>query len=255
MRKWINSFSAPLLLVTMWGCGPSKDEWEAKLREVDDLKAQMTELKKEYEERIGKLKAENDKMKGSLDDLTKARMSLEDLVKDLNRQQEQAKKRLAMFQNMLSKFKKLIEAGKLKVKIRNGKMVLELPSAVLFPSGSAELSNEGENTLAEVAPVLVTFGEREFQVVGHTDNVPIKTRKFPSNWELSTARAVSVVKFLQEQGVPPENISASGYSEYQPVADNTDEEGRASNRRIEIVVMPNLEELPNLGDLESLLGD
>jgi len=236
-------------------CGPSKDEWNAKLKEIEDLKSQMADMKARYEEMMEKLRNENDSMKSKLAELSEAKTSLEDLVKQLNKQQEQAKKRLEMFKNMMAKFKSLIEAGKLKVKIRNGKMLLELPSAVLFESGKADLSPEGKATLDEVAPVLASFKDREFQVVGHTDNVPIKTSKFPSNWELSTARAVSVVKYLQDKGVPPTSLSAGGYSEFQPVADNSDEAGKAANRRIEIVVMPNLEELPDLSDLENLLKE
>lgn len=253
MQKLAYVITGSVLFALASGCGYSQEEWDDKLAEIGDLKAQLADLESEYREKIDDLQADNDSMKSKLDELTQARISLEDLVKKLNKQQEQAKKRLAMFQDMLLKFKSLIEAGKLKVEIRNGKMVLVLPSAVLFPSGKALLSNDGEATLAEVAPVLISITGREFQIVGHTDNVPIKKKRFPSNWELSTARAVSVVKFLQEQGVSPQSVSAAGYSEYQPVADNTDQEGKAANRRIEIVVMPNLEELPDLGELENLL--
>jgi len=255
MKRFACLFAGLAVTAMLWSCGYSQEEWDQKLAEIADLKAQLQDLKDNYEDMIDELQGENDEMKGKLDELTAAKISLEDLVKQLNKQSEQAKKRLEMFQNMLAKFKSLIEAGKLKVKIRDGKMVLELPSAVLFPSGSAMLSEEGQATLAEVAPVLSSIPDREFQIVGHTDTVPIKTKKFPSNWELSTARAVSVVKFLQDQGVSPEQISAGGYSEYKPVADNESEEGKAENRRIEIVVMPNLEELPDLGDLENLLED
>jgi chemotaxis protein MotB len=255
MKRYAGFIAGLVLVAFVAGCGPSQEEYDAKLKEIDDLKAQMQDLKAKYEDMLDELKGENEEMKGKLDELTQAKVDLEDLVQQLNKQQEQAKKRLEMFTNMLAKFKSLIEAGKLSVKIRNGKMVLELPSAVLFPSGSADLSEDGQATLSEVAPVLASFTDREFQVVGHTDTVPIKTKKFPSNWELSTARAVAVVKFLQDQGVPATSLSAGGYSEYQPVADNESEEGKASNRRIEIVVMPNLEELPDLGDLEKLLTE
>ncbi len=155
---------------------------------------------------------------------------------------------------MLEKFKALIEGGKLKVKIKGGKMMLELPSAILFESGKADLSEMGKATLSEVAAVLVDIPDREFQVAGHTDNVPIKSNKFPSNWELSTARAVEVVKFLQAMGVQPTSLSAAGYAEYKPSVGNDTEDGKAQNRRIEIILMPNLDELPDLSSLESELG-
>jgi chemotaxis protein MotB len=155
---------------------------------------------------------------------------------------------------MLAKFKSLIKAGKLNVKIRRGKLVLELPSAVLFESGKADLSKDGAATLKEVAKVLSKIRRREFQVAGHTDTVPIKSANYESNWELSTARALTVVKFLQDNRVKPDLLSAAGYSQYQPAATNTTEKGKAQNRRIEIVLMPNLDELPDLSDLEKELS-
>jgi chemotaxis protein MotB len=96
--------------------------------------------------------------------------------------------------------------------------------------------------------VLKQIANRDFQVAGHTDNIPVRGR-FPSNWELSTARAVTVSRFLQGQGVDPAHLSAAGYAEFQPAADNGTPEGRQQNRRIEIVLMPSLDELPDLSSL------
>ena len=176
------------------------------------------------------------------------------IIEELKKKEEQAAKRLATLKNMLGKFQSMIESGKLKVKIKNGKMILELPSAILFKSGKAKLSEQGQQTLTEVAAVLATIPDREFQVAGHTDDVPLgKGSKFATNWHLSTARAVEVVIFLQEMGVPATSLSAAGYSEYQPAASNDTDEGKAQNRRIEIVLMPNLDELPDLSDLEKEL--
>src|SRR5690606_18011297 len=130
------------------------------------------------------------------------------------------------------------------------RMVVELPEAVLFDSGKANLKEDGKKILAELGPVLAGLENRELQVGGHTDNVPIKTARFPSNWELSAARAVTVARLLTDSGVDPKRISAAGYAETQPVADNEDDQGRAQNRRIEIALLPNLEELPDLSALE-----
>jgi chemotaxis protein MotB len=129
-------------------------------------------------------------------------------------------------------------------------MVVELAENILFDSGKSDLKAEGKTALTEVASVLASIAGREFQVTGHTDNVPIKSAKFPSNWELSTARAVTVTRYLSENGVPAERVSAAGFAETQPVASNDTPEGRAQNRRIEIVLMPNLEELPDLSALQ-----
>jgi chemotaxis protein MotB len=130
-------------------------------------------------------------------------------------------------------------------------MVVELPDNVLFDSGDAELKDTGETTLGEVAQVLRTIEGRQFQVAGHTDSVPIRSRRFPSNWHLSTARAVTVASYLMQQGIAPDHISAAGYADTQPVESNETDEGRSRNRRIEIQLVPNLDELPDLSSLMS----
>ena len=98
-------------------------------------------------------------------------------------------------------------------------------------------------TVKQVAAGLKTLPTRRFQVAGHTDNVPIQTARFSSNWELSTARAVQVARFLVAQGVKPEELSAAGYGEFDPIAPNAEPSGRARNRRIEITLQPNIDEL------------
>jgi chemotaxis protein MotB len=109
---------------------------------------------------------------------------------------------------------------------------------------------EGQKALTKVAQVLNGVSDRAFLVAGHTDNVPIKTARYPSNWELSTERAVNVVQLLiKKGGMSPKVLSAAGYSEHDPVVPNTDEKNRAQNRRIEIVLQPNLSDLPSLDDL------
>jgi len=250
MKKIVLAF---VLVAFTAACGPSKDEWQAAQKQIDDLKAQLADLKAKDEARISELETENQQLKDAIAKLQGEKFDLETLVTKLEEAENAAKKRLETFEKMLAQFKSLIDAGKLKVKIKKGKMMLELPSAVLFPSGSAKLSDAGKETLAEVAGVLAQIPDREFQVAGHTDNVPIKGGAFKNNWELSTARAVSVVSYLQENGVQATALSAAGYSEFQPEAENTTEDGKAMNRRIEIILMPNLSELPNMSDLEKML--
>jgi chemotaxis protein MotB len=161
-----------------------------------------------------------------------------------------AAKRLAEYNSMLKQLKSMIDSGKLKVRIVRNKMVIELPEAVLFASGSAKLKTEGVRVLAELGPVLASIKGREFQVGGHTDNKPIRTKRFPSNWELSGARAIDVTQLLIEYGVPTTRVSAAAYADSQPVADNETKEGRALNRRIEIALQPNLDELPDLSSFQ-----
>lgn len=124
-------------------------------------------------------------------------------------------------------------------------LVIRLNNAVLFESGSAEIKKH-EQTLDEVASILNT-ADNYIRIEGHTDNTPIRRSNYASNWELSTARAVNVVKlFINKNNFPPEKLIAVGYGEYKPVADNETAEGRSSNRRIDIIVLSakynNLEE-------------
>ncbi|HEY6461539.1 MAG TPA: OmpA family protein, partial [Polyangiaceae bacterium] len=141
------------------------------------------------------------------------------------------------------KFKTMIDAGQLKLATRNGRLVIQLPNDVLFDSGQTAIKPAGRDALLQVAKVLATVPGRTFQVAGDTDDVPIQNARFASNWELSTARAVEVVKLLVTQGIAPGVLSAAGYGQFDPVASNDSPDGRAKNRRIEITLQPNLDEL------------
>jgi len=154
-------------------------------------------------------------------------------------------KRLAAFKAMTDKFRKMIDSGRLQVVLRHGRMVVKLPAGILFASGSADLSKDGQAALAEVAAILKQFPDRHFMVAGHTDNVPIGPPSlFKSNLELSTARALNVSRQLIGAGMAASRLVAAGYGEYEPARSNGSEAGRQENRRIEIVLLPNLAELP-----------
>lgn len=171
---------------------------------------------------------------------------------EANERELEAKRRVYEFKQLLAKFQSLIDAGKLRVKIVDGRMVLELPTDILFPSGSADLSADGEAALTEVGGVLAGMKDRMFQVEGHTDNVPIDTRRFANNWELAAARALGVRATLEAAGMKPAQLSAASFGETRPVADNGTKEGKAVNRRIEIVLVPDLSRLPGADELEAL---
>ena len=164
----------------------------------------------------------------------------------MRRAQAASDARAALFRQLALKFQKMIDAGQLKVVLRNGRMVLQLPDDVLFDSGQTVIKPTGRQALAQVATILRTISDRHFQVAGDTDNVPINTQLFPSNWELSTRRAVEVVNFLVDQGMKPDLLSAAGYGEFDPVATNDAPEGRKRNRRIEISLQPNIDELVSM---------
>jgi chemotaxis protein MotB len=223
-------------------------EIEALAAEVQQLKAQEEALRKAIE------KAETDKAslladKGRLaSDVQAMKLAL----REMEARKNAAEARVQSYRDLLARFKKLIDAGKLKVKIVDGNMVVELATDVLFASGSAQLSDEGKLALVEVGKVLASIEERSFQVAGHTDNVPIKTDKYPSNWELAAARAITVVNTMVEAGMPARRISAASYGEHKPAAANDTPQNRALNRRIEIVVVPDLSGLPGFNELQAV---
>jgi chemotaxis protein MotB len=204
----------------------------AKIKELQQQLGILDETTKTKEAELGKVRTEKE-------------ATLAELA-ELRRQKEAAEKRIAAYKALQDKFRALVDTGKLQVVFRNGQMTLKLPSGILFPSGSAELSKGGQTAIADVVKVLMEFKDRRFIVAGHTDNQPIRTAQFPNNWYLSTARANSVVQFMIKEGFPPKSLAASGYGENDPVAANDTDKNREQNRRIEIILVPNLEELPSL---------
>jgi chemotaxis protein MotB len=171
---------------------------------------------------------------------------------ELRAEHAESEARLAAFKSLTEKFQKMIDSGKLQIVLRHGRMVVKLPAGVLFASGSAELSKDGKTALRDVAGILKHVPDRRFMVAGHTDNLPIDPKATPpspfkNNLELSTARALTVAEQLITSGMNPAHLVAAGYGEHEPVAENKTEAGRQENRRIEIVLMPNVTELPTTG--------
>lgn len=206
---------------------------------LDDATAQNEQFRTELE-RLGKNADALLTEKGTLASaLAEAKARLEELRKA----QAASDARAALFRQLALKFQKMIDAGTLKITLRDGRMVIELANDVLFDSGLTTIKPEGQKAIAQVAAILKTIPGRRFQVAGDTDNVPIETARFPSNWELSAVRAVEVVRFLVAHGVRPGLLSAAGYGEFDPIAPNDAPAGRSKNRRIEITLQPNIEEL------------
>ena len=209
-------------------------------KKIDDLVA----LNSELSERLKKVGQSVETLSGEKGSLSKALAETKARLEELRRQQAAAEARAAQFRELAARFQKLVDAGQLKVIMRGGRMVLELSNDVLFDSGRTELK-EGrqEDPGRDRRRPLRTMPDRRFQVAGHTDNVKISTPRFPSNWELSTARAVEVVKLLVDSGMDSHNLSAAGYGEFAPLESNDTPEGRSKNRRIEITLVPNLDEI------------
>ena len=177
-----------------------------------------------------------------------ARLRLE----ELRRAQAAADARAALFRKVALKLQKMVDAGDLEIVLRDGRMTLLLPNDVLFDSGKTRIKPAGEAALEQIGAVLKTISDRRFQVAGHTDNEPIRQSPFESNWDLSTARGLAVVEALVKNGVPPTALSAAGYGEFDPVASNNSVQGRAKNRRTEIVLQPNIEELVSVPESDNL---
>ncbi len=162
----------------------------------------------------------------------------------LQTQQMKTAKELAEFKEFTAKFRDMIDTGKLNTSIRRGRMVVNLPAKVLFPSGSPELSEDGQKAISQVAKILRQMKNRRFIIAGHTDNIRIGKADFSSNWDLSAARAVHVTEAMIKSGMNPSRLAASGFSEFDPIAGNRTEEQRQKNRRIEIILEPYLPDLP-----------
>jgi len=216
-------------------------------KSLDDSTALVGELKK----RLEKLGQNVDRLTGEKGELARTLEDAKVRLEELRKQKAAAEARAATFRNLVARLKSMIDAGQLKVIIRDGRMVIQLESDVLFDSGKTNIKPDGQTALAKLAPVLAGITDRKYLVTGFTDDVPIRTQRFPSNWELSTARAVEVVKFLVSSGLKPQQVAAAGYSEFDPVVANDTPEHRAQNRRIEIVLQPNLSDLPSLDSLQA----
>ncbi len=181
--------------------------------------------------------------------LTAEQQKLSSEIQELQRMRAAAEKRSADYKDLLKKLAKMIDAGSLQVKVRNGRMLVQMSSDVLFAPASTRLKPEATEGIQELATTLATFTGRKFQVLGHSDSTPIHSARFPSNWELSSQRATEVVKLMIEAGVPPQMLSAAGSAEFDPLVDNEIPENRATNRRVEIIFMPKIDELPGFDEV------
>jgi len=187
--------------------------------------------------------------------LKKDKTSLEQQKASLEQQQAESKKQIAALEQQKAQLQTAsqqdksqydalvrnlteeVKKGELQVRQYKNMLTVDVAEQLFFDSGRADLKDTGKAVLKKVGEALKGYEDKVIRVVGHTDNVPIKTKVFPSNWELSVARATTVVRYLQETGIPPERMVASGRAEYQPVAENDTPEGRKKNRRIEITLI------------------
>lgn len=228
---------------------------EEQLTEIskarDGLDSKLTTAVHQNNQLVTKVKSMGqnvEELLGQKDTMSQERARLDREVADLRKLRQASEARSAEYRKLLKKLHNMIDSGDLQVKIRKGQMVVTMSSDVLFSPGQASLRSEAKDAIEELAVTIASFPQRKFQVVGHSDSTPISTSRFPSNWELSSQRAIEVVKVMVEAGVPPEMLSAAGSSAFDPVADNDTSESKALNRRVELIFLPKIDELPGFDE-------
>jgi chemotaxis protein MotB len=212
-------------------CGRSRDESIAQANTCRNQLKDLTESKDALKKYTESLEKDNQVLQARVSELTsKAEKA------------EQLERATQTYQDLQKKLEREIQDGQIQLTEMKNRLTMTLVDKILFSSGSADVSKDGKLVLDKVITILKDITDKRIQVEGHTDNVRIfssvRTR-YPTNWELSTARATQVVRYLQEEGgLDAKLLSATGYSEYQPIAPNDSDENKAKNRRIEIVLLP-----------------
>lgn len=211
----------------------------------DQLRAatDIERLEKVLSERSASAGAAMSEMRQTIDGLEETKRAL---TAQLEKEQLARQARIAAmkttYDQLVEKMESEIERGEITISELQGKLTVNLVERILFDSGQADLKDEGIQVLHRVGDILKEVTDKEIRVEGHTDNIPISPRlkkTFASNWELSTARATNVVHFLQlQKSIPGARLSVCGYGPYQPIANNDTATGRAQNRRIQIVLVP-----------------
>lgn len=236
-------------------------------RKVSDLQTDIAQLKQQVadhlktidskSQRISEQEQQIDKLSKEVADLNKEASNKQSLLTKSGQELVSQRKKLEQLQGLMDQQRKAIEeirrkmadaltgfkSNELTVATKNGKVYVSLQENLLFPSGSAVVNPKGKEALGKLAEVLNVNPEITVDIEGHTDSIPIRG-KYQDNWDLSLARAASIVRILTiDYKVNPERVIASGHSQYEPVQSNSNAEGRALNRRTDIILSPKLDEL------------
>jgi chemotaxis protein MotB len=234
MKKTIHllAFSTLFLSLLFISCGPSKKMLVSQAR-VDKLQKDSTKTQIDFEALAASSEmtiAEQAKRLRTFQEITKAQKAVMDKLKN-------------SIADALMNYK----MDELYVYTKDGNVYVSLEEKLLFKSGSDVVDPKGKEALKSLAKVLNGTNDISVLIEGHTDNVPIKTKLFADNWDLSVARATSIVRILTtDSGFDPNRITASGRSQFHPVKDNNTDAGRASNRRTEVILSPDLKEIYKL---------
>lgn len=257
-----------LMLPTLPACGHGEEEWQAKLKEIEGLNAKLGKVhgeKKKCDDDLAKaqdditgLKTELDVARGKAGDLSKLSEEQRSMIERLKKEKEQLDAIKRRFNELKSKLDALTKLG-LNVTVRNNQMVIQLPGDVLFASGKTDLQPKGKEMLQQVADVVskdAGLASRHYQVAGHTD-AKAYAGPLKDNWGLSLMRAREVLTFLIAPkegrepggGLDPKKWAATGYGDTDPAVPNDTPENMGKNRRVELVVLPNVEEMLDITKL------
>jgi chemotaxis protein MotB len=266
MRKTLVAITLALVPIGAAGC-VSKSEYTKTVQAAETryatLEAENTRLKRELadagkrnEQLTADLTLKSGELGKSIADLRQRLSALESDNARLTQELADSQKALAdaqkareekvrevssTYEQLVAKMKGEIDKGQVTISELKGKLTVNMVEAILFDSGKAEVKSEGLVVLGKVIEILKTVNDKSIRIEGHTDNKPIVgplTQRYPSNWELSAGRAINVARYLEKQGIEAANLSAAAFGEFKPVAENVTPEGRAKNRRIEIVLVP-----------------
>jgi chemotaxis protein MotB len=261
MIKYSYLGSAAVAAALMSGC-VTQDTYDKlqgeKNQEIAALQGQRATLGQQIQElqvQRSRLESERNALEQQKTSLEQDKSAIEREQADLRRQNEAleaqksqlldaSKKSQTQYDALVANLNEEVQKGQLQVRRFKDMLTVDVAEQLFFDSGRATLKDSGKGVLKKVAEAMQAYEDKAIRIVGHTDNVPISKaaqKVFPSNWELSAARATTVVRFLQQAGIAPERLIATGRAEYAPVAPNDSPEGRQKNRRIEITLInPNL---------------
>lgn len=224
MKRTIFVFASILIMALFFsGCVVSENKYIKKSEEADSLAKELAAQK----ETNKSLADEN--------------IALKESTAKLEKKSKEVEATSNTYKELLQEMKGEIAQGQITITELKGKLTMDVVDKILFDSGEAAVKEEGLAVLKRVVDILKNVKDKNIRVEGHTDNVKIMGRlakKYPTNWDLSYARAINVTKYLEQQGIDPKILSATAFGEYQPIADNATPEGRAKNRRIAIILLP-----------------
>jgi chemotaxis protein MotB len=242
-----------LVVLLLAACGGGFYWFDQQLSAQRADAARLRTMAEEAQRNADSLRAANAQLSGQITQLQHDNEALsttkDELSKDIAAKDDQLSQLKGTYDALQDKMKAEIAKGDIRLSESGGKLRVDLVDKILFDVGEAQVSKRGEEVLQRVGAVLASIQDKQIQVSGHTDDSPIMPRlqaQFPTNWELSAARATNVVRFLSEKaGVSGKRLVASGYGQFHPISSNATPVGRARNRRIEILLAPLTEPVPN----------